>query len=93
MCCILPASVDTPIFRHAANHFGREVRAIPPVVQPDRVARAIVGCLEHPKKEVRVGFVGRFYSCGETLMPPVYDRMVNRATRLLGFRTRRVVRS
>lgn len=88
VCCVLPASVDTPIFRHAANHFGRVVRAIPPVVDPDRVARAIVGCLEHPRQEVRVGFVGRFYAWGEKLMPPVYDRVVNRGMQVLGFHNR-----
>lgn len=90
VCCVLPSSIDTPIFRHAANHFGREVRAIPPVVDPERVAKAIVGCLEHPRQEVRVGYLGRFYAWGEKLMPPVYDRIVNRVMQVVGFHNREV---
>lgn len=85
VCCVLPASIDTPIFRHAANYHGRRVRAIPPVADPARVASAIVSCLEHPKREVRIGWIGRVFSLGEKLLPPVYDRVVNGAMRAAGF--------
>ena len=85
VCCILPSSIDTPIFRHAANYHGRKTRAIPPVADPDRVARAIVSCLEHPRKEVRVGVLGRFFSWGEKFLPPVYDRVANPVMRTIGF--------
>lgn len=85
VCAVLPSSIDTPIFRHAANHHGRRVRAVPPVASPDRVARAIVGCLEHPRREVRVGYAGRVFALGERLVGPVYDRVINRAMRILGF--------
>lgn len=86
ICCVLPGSIDTPIFRHAANHSGKEARAIPPVVHPDRVARAIAGCLEHPRREVRIGYASRLMAMGEELVPPVYDRLVGPAFRFLGFR-------
>lgn len=85
VCCILPASIDTPIFRNAGNHFGRATRAIPPVSDPERVARAIVGCLERPRKEVRIGTVGRLMAKGEVIAPPLYDRLVGPAFRMLGF--------
>jgi short-subunit dehydrogenase len=90
VCCVLPGSIDTPIFRHAANHHGRETRAIPPVSDPDRVARAIVRCLERPRKEVRIGYVSRFFALGEKVLPPVYDRVVGPAFRFLGFRDEEV---
>lgn len=86
VCCILPGSIDTPIFRNAGNHHGEATRAIPPVVAPDRVARAIVGCLEHPRKEVRIGTIARLMAKGEVVAPPVYDRVVGPAFRFLGFR-------
>jgi short-subunit dehydrogenase len=85
VCCVLPASIDTPIFRHAGNYLGRRVRAIPPVADPYRVAAAIVGCLEHPRKEVRIGYAGRLIALSEKLLPPAYDRTANRAMSLVGF--------
>jgi NAD(P)-dependent dehydrogenase (short-subunit alcohol dehydrogenase family) len=85
VCCVLPASIDTPIFRNAANHHGRATRAIPPVSGPDRVARQIVRCLEHPRKEVRIGTIGRLMAKGEVIAPPLYDRVVGPAFRFLGF--------
>ncbi|MFP5322371.1 MAG: SDR family oxidoreductase [Acidimicrobiia bacterium] len=86
VCCVLPGSIDTPIFRHAANYYGKQTRGIPPVSSPERVARAIAGCMERPRKEVRIGFVSRFFALGETVAPPIYDRLVGPAFRLLGFR-------
>lgn len=85
VCCVLPGSIDTPIFRNAGNHHGRTARAIPPVVAPDRVARAIVRCLQHPRKEVRIGAFARVMAKGERFAPPLYDRVVGPVFRVLGF--------
>jgi len=85
VCCVLPAAIDTPIFRNAGNRVGRGTRAVPPVCSPDRVARAVVGCLVRPRREVRVGFVGRLMAKGEVLAPPLYDRLVGPAFRALTF--------
>lgn len=38
---IVPEAVDTPIFEHAGNYTGRQVRPIPPVLDPEEVARGI----------------------------------------------------
>lgn len=85
VCCVMPSSMDTPIFRVAANHYGRPARSIPPVADPDRVARAIEGLFRRPRSQVRVGWFGRFSAMGELLASPVYDRVVNLAFRRLGF--------
>ncbi|AWB87710.1 SDR family oxidoreductase [Mycetocola zhujimingii] len=52
---IMPATMDTPFFRHSANYTGREVVAMPPVYSPDLVARAIVKASKKPRREVVVG--------------------------------------
>jgi NAD(P)-dependent dehydrogenase (short-subunit alcohol dehydrogenase family) len=39
---ILPGSVDTPIYRHAANYIGEQIRPLPPVISADRVVAAVV---------------------------------------------------
>lgn len=83
--CVLPSSMDTPIFRTAANYHGRATRAIPPVADPERVARTIERCFHRPRNEVRVGYFGRFFALGEAMVPPLYDRVINHAFRILGF--------
>jgi hypothetical protein len=79
VCTVLPGSVDTPIFRHAGNYDGRRARPVPPVADPDRVVRAILRCMSHPKGEITVGNVARVLSYGHLLVPPLYDRLAPRA--------------
>jgi short-subunit dehydrogenase len=52
---ILPATIDTPFFRHAGNYTGREVKAMPPVYSPEIVAKAIVKVSRKPENEVIAG--------------------------------------
>lgn len=59
VCTVLPATIDTPFFRHSANYTGRQVVAMPPVYPADKVARAIVGLAKAPKDEVVVGGIGK----------------------------------
>ena len=53
---VLPATIDTPIYQHAANVTGRRVRPLPPASSPARVARAIV---RSPSRRRHAVFVGR----------------------------------
>jgi short-subunit dehydrogenase len=72
VCAVLPGSMDTPIFRHAANYVGRRVRPVPPVSSPERVARAIVGLATRPRAHVEVGRLHHFASLGHALLPGAY---------------------
>src|SRR5690606_16644117 len=38
VCTVLPGPVDTPLFVHAANYTGRELKPIRPVIDAHRVA-------------------------------------------------------
>jgi NAD(P)-dependent dehydrogenase (short-subunit alcohol dehydrogenase family) len=58
VCLVAPDSVNTPIYRTAANYTGRRGRPIPPVLDPDRVARAVVRAVERPRRERHVGLAG-----------------------------------
>lgn len=64
VCTVLPATIDTPFFRHAGNYTGRAVKAMPPVYAPQMVAEAIVGLAERPQREVVVGAAGRMMELG-----------------------------
>jgi short-subunit dehydrogenase len=76
VCTVLPATIDTPFFRHSANYTGRAVKALPPVYPPEQVAATIVGCAEHPKRQVFVGNAGRMISLTHTLAPVLGEGML-----------------
>jgi NAD(P)-dependent dehydrogenase (short-subunit alcohol dehydrogenase family) len=82
VCVVLPATIDTPLFQHAANFTGVEVRAMPPVYSPDRAARVIVSLVRRPRREALVGTSAHLMSALWTLAPAiaevVFARMVRR---------------
>jgi short-subunit dehydrogenase len=59
VCTVLPATIDTPFFNHAANYTGRRAVAMPPVYSPQQVAAAIAKLVSSPRREVVVGRLGR----------------------------------
>jgi short-subunit dehydrogenase len=60
VCTVLPATIDTPFYQNAANYTGRRPMAMPPVYTPERVAKAVVGLVDHPRREtVAGGLAGR----------------------------------
>lgn len=71
---ILPATMDTPFFRHSANYTGREIVAMPPVFSPDLVARAIVRVSKRPCHELVVGgAIGRTMVAHHRKSPAVVE--------------------
>jgi short-subunit dehydrogenase len=62
VCTVMPATIDTPFFQHAANYTGRVLKALPPVYSAARVAEVIADCAEHPKREVFVGNSARLFN-------------------------------
>ncbi len=69
VCTVLPEGIDTPFYRHAANHTGRAVKATPPVTSAGRVARAIVRLADHPRPETFVGRNGAILAAWHRLTP------------------------
>lgn len=76
VCVVLPSTVDTPLFQHAANFTGAEVVALPPVIPPERVARVIEELAVSPRREVLVGGSARAMSAGWALAPALAERVV-----------------
>jgi short-subunit dehydrogenase len=76
VCTVLPASIDTPLFQHAANYSGRAVKPIPPVYTAEMVAQAILGCMVHPQREIFVGKSGAGLAGLRTLAPALAERMM-----------------
>ncbi|MFF4173300.1 SDR family NAD(P)-dependent oxidoreductase [Streptomyces sp. NPDC001744] len=80
VCTVLPTGVDTPFFRHAANHTGRRLRALPSVATPERVARAVVATAARPRRRVTVGPGSLFLPAAHALAPGLVRRVIRRRT-------------
>jgi len=78
VCTVMPASIDTPLFQHAANFAGRPVKPLWPVIRPERVAATIVRCAKRPRREVVVGLSGRQLIALHDLALPVFERVMSR---------------
>lgn len=74
VCTVMPATIDTPIFQHAANTTGRALKPFPPITPPERVARAIVGLAERPRRELIVGRGGGTLALQQRLAPAATER-------------------
>lgn len=74
-CLVVPATVDTPLFQHAANYTGREILAMRPIYDVKRVASAIVRCAERPRREIRVGAAPTLMTLMARLVPWAYERL------------------
>lgn len=82
VCTVMPASIDTPIHQHAANLTGRKVRALPPVVAPRRVARAVVRIAERPRRNTIVGVAQGALVPARRVLPRLVDAMTHRYMKL-----------
>jgi short-subunit dehydrogenase len=78
VCTVLPATIDTPFFEHAANYTGRKVVAMPPVYSAERVARSIVDLVRTPRREVVVGPMGRSLVMQARMAPGLTERVMGR---------------
>jgi NAD(P)-dependent dehydrogenase (short-subunit alcohol dehydrogenase family) len=76
---IMPASIDTPLFEHAANYTGRALKPMDPIYPPERVAATIVARARRPRAEVPVGKVVNASRVLRTVLPTAtFERMVAR---------------
>lgn len=72
---VLPAAVDTPLFRQGANHMGRAAKPLPPVYDPHRIAAAILSAIVRPRREIVVGVSARALVLARRLAPGLFDRV------------------
>ena len=77
-----PGGVDTPIYEQAANYAGWVGRPPPPVMSPERVARAIESQLRGSRHREQIGIANGVIRLGFTAVPWVYDRLVGPLYRL-----------
>lgn len=81
---VSPGGVDTPVYDQAGSYTGRPGSPPPPVVSPERVARAVVGALDKPGRDIGVGPANWLMVAAFRTIPGVYDVVVGPMMRLLG---------
>jgi short-subunit dehydrogenase len=55
VCGVYPSFVDTPAPQRSANYTGRALRPIPPVLDPDEVAAAVLRLVRRPRRTLKLG--------------------------------------
>lgn len=79
VCTILPATIDTPMYRNAANITEREVMPLPPIYPASRVADGVMQLLEMPQAELIIGQAGYVAGGAQALMPQgVFEQLFGR---------------
>ena len=80
VCTVMPTSMDTPFFEHAAQHTGHQVKPIPPVYDAEKVVDVIVRLATEPEAEVSVGAAGKFFAFAHQMAPGLVETMMRRQT-------------
>ncbi|WP_409055676.1 SDR family NAD(P)-dependent oxidoreductase [Streptomyces sp. SYP-A7185] len=76
VCTVLPATMDTPFFRDAANYSGRAVTPMAPVYTPERAAKTVVRLAVKARREAYVGPAGQALGILSKLTPPLVERVL-----------------
>ncbi|RPE76923.1 SDR family oxidoreductase [Vulcaniibacterium tengchongense] len=72
---IQPTAVDTPYPEHARNYMAREPKLPRPMIEPPKVAEAILKAAEEGGRDVKVGALSKVHTTMSALMPHLADRM------------------
>jgi short-subunit dehydrogenase len=76
VCQVSPSVIDTPAFENSKNNTGKDLKLNLPKAKPEDVARAIVGLVDHPRREVYVGLFSRFGTFSYSLFPDLVGAVV-----------------
>jgi short-subunit dehydrogenase len=78
VCDVFPSFLDTPGVQHGANFTGRRLKPMPPVVDPERVARAMVRLARHPRRVTVVGAPAWAGRIAHAVAPQLTTRIMGR---------------
>jgi short-subunit dehydrogenase len=72
---IQTTAVDTPFPQHARNYQSQEAKLPSPMIEPAKVAEAILDAAANPTRSKRVGMMAKVNTTMATLAPAIADRM------------------
>jgi short-subunit dehydrogenase len=75
---IQPTATDTPFPQHARNYLPQEAKLPSPMIDPTKVAEAILDAAESPTRDRRVGAMAKVSTTVATLFPGLADMMAKK---------------
>lgn len=72
---VQPTAVDTPFPEHAANYMDHEPKLPTPMIEPEKVASAILDAARDPARNVKVGTMARVNAVFSKMLPSLGHRM------------------
>lgn len=78
VCEVYPTFVDTPGFQNGGNYTGRRLKPPPPLLDPQQVARAVVGLVRRPRDALSIGSVAWPSRLAHALAPGLLGRATKR---------------
>lgn len=72
---IQPTAVDTPFPQHARNYMDQEPKLPTPMIDPAKVAAAILKAATHPERDVKVGMMAKMNTTISKIAPSLGDKM------------------
>lgn len=72
---IQPTAVDTPYPEHARNYMAEEPKLPTPMIEPQKVADAILGAATKPERAVKVGSMSKLNTTVAKVAPSLGDKM------------------
>src|SRR5256714_612525 len=75
---VLPGAINTPQFDRDRQKIGYQPQPVPPIYQPEPFAEAALHCMEHPIRELPVGWGAQKLLWGQKLSPRACDLMLLR---------------
>ena len=76
---VLPGGINTPQFERDRQKVGEQPQPVPPIYQPEVVARAILHCCERPQRELPVTWAAQRLLWGQKLSPRAGDLVLRRS--------------
>jgi short-subunit dehydrogenase len=78
---IQPTAVDTPYPQHAKNYLSREPKLPSPMIEPQRVAEAVLDAATRLRRDIKVGLMAKVNTAVARTAPSIGDWM---ATKQIG---------
>jgi NADP-dependent 3-hydroxy acid dehydrogenase YdfG len=72
---IQPTAVDTPYPEHAGNYLSQEPKLPSPMIEPEKVASAILDAATDPARDVKVGAMSVLNTTMSKIMPALGETM------------------